>query len=186
MYMPCNRAVRIESRTYCKIAVCATPVDEDSEPQHITQDEVRMVRLGVKPWERDTTFIIDGTTNAKKLTVGEAYVTPGNWAGFPPHKHDIADMPNESVLEEVYYFLFDPPRDLRCSVFIPKTARSMWLTELRIMSWWSSPGVSYYCLCAGIQQLLLVADGRPAPGLFRSNDPDHQWVSAVENMIKKY
>lgn len=80
----------------------------DSEPQAIHQADVRVVRLGVKPWERDTSFIVDGSTNSKKLTIGEAYITPGNWAGFPPHKHDVDNMPSEGVLEEIYYFLFDP------------------------------------------------------------------------------
>lgn len=47
-------------------------------------------------------------SNAKILTVGESYVTPGNWAGFPPHKHDEDNMPQECIAEEIYYYLFDP------------------------------------------------------------------------------
>lgn len=107
-YAPRNCHVQLTSVYNCKIAVCATPIDVDTEPQVIHQSDVRVVRLGVKPWERDTSFIIDGNTNAKKLTIGEAYVTPGNWAGFPPHKHDVDNMPAECVAEEVYYFLFEP------------------------------------------------------------------------------
>ncbi|MBR2974430.1 MAG: DEAD/DEAH box helicase family protein, partial [Clostridia bacterium] len=38
------------------------------------------------PFQRETSFIIDGNSNAKVLTIGESYCTEGNWAGFPPHK----------------------------------------------------------------------------------------------------
>ena len=107
-YAPRNVCVEISSPWNVKIAVCGTPIDQDTEPQAIHQADVRVARLGVKPWERDTSFIVDGTTNAKKLTIGEAYCCPGNWAGFPPHKHDVNDMPRECVAEEIYYFLFDP------------------------------------------------------------------------------
>lgn len=107
-YAPRDCKVQIHSPWNVKIAVCATPVAEKTEPQVIHQDAVRVVRLGEKPWERDTSFIVDGSTNAKKLTIGEAYITPGNWAGFPPHKHDVDNMPSEGILEEIYYFLFDP------------------------------------------------------------------------------
>ena len=98
-YAPRNCKVKIDSPWNVKIAVCGTPVTVDSKPQVIHQNDVRVLRLGVKPWERDTSFIVDGSTNAKKLTIGEAYITPGNWAGFPPHKHDVDNMPSEGVLE---------------------------------------------------------------------------------------
>lgn len=140
-YAPRNCSVKIDSPWNIKIAVCSTPIDVDSEPQAIHQADVRVVRLGVKPWERDTSFIVDGSTNAKKLTIGEAYITPGNWAGFPPHKHDVDNMPSEGVLEEVYYFLFVLSRASACSACIPPTARSTRPTGSKTTSWWSSPGV---------------------------------------------
>lgn len=70
-YAPRDCKVQIHSPWNVKIAVCATPVAEKTEPQVIHQDAVRVVRLGEKPWERDTSFIVDGSTNAKKLTIGE-------------------------------------------------------------------------------------------------------------------
>ena len=65
-YAPRNCTVVIDSPWNVKIAVCGTPCDQDSEPQAIRQADVRVSRLGVKPWERDTSFIVDGSTNAKK------------------------------------------------------------------------------------------------------------------------
>ena len=178
--------VDITAEFKVKIAVCGTPISEDTEPQAIRQADVRIARLGVKPWERDTSFIVDGSTNAKKLTIGEAYVTPGNWAGFPPHKHDTDNMPEEGVAEEIYYFLFDPQQGfgVQCLYTSDGTTDEAYRVKSNDLVEFpfgyhttvSAPGYNTYFLwlMAGEHQ-----------GFYRSNDPQHEWVNAVENMIKK-
>lgn len=186
VYMPRHKTLTITGCEHVKIAVCSTRVDEDSEPEIVGADRVRSVVLGVKPWERDTHFIIDGTTNAKRLTIGEAFVTPGNWAGFPPHKHDVDNMPQEGILEEIYYFLFQPEQGF--AVQCAYTKDGEFDEAYRVLSddlvefprgyhtTVGAPGYNTYFLwlMAGEHQ-----------GFFRSNDPDHDWVSAVENLVKK-
>ena len=81
-------------------------VNEKTEPQLLPEEHVVLKTLGEVPYERETSFIIDGNSNSKSLTIGECYVTPGNWAGFPPHKHDEDNMPVECIAEEIYYFLY--------------------------------------------------------------------------------
>ena len=186
VYMPRRKTVTISTPWSVKIAVCGTPVDQDTEPELITPDRVRSVTLGQKPWKRDTHFIVDGNTNAKRLTIGEAFVTPGNWAGFPPHKHDVDDMPNEGVLEEIYYFLFQPQQGFGIQCMYTKDGeidecyrvKSDDLVEFPrgYHTTVGAPGYNTYFLwlMAGEHQ-----------GFFRSNDPDHDWVSAVENLLKK-
>ncbi len=181
-----NTKVEIKSEFKVKIAVCMTPIDQDTEPQAIKQADVRIARLGVKPWERDTSFIVDGTTHAKKLTIGEAYVTPGNWAGFPPHKHDVDNMPAECVAEEIYYFLFDPQQGfgVQClytadgSIDEAYRVKNDELVEFPCgyHTTVSAPGYNTYFLW------LMAGDHQ---GFCRTNDPEHAWVSAVENLIKK-
>lgn len=186
VYMPRHKTVTISTPWSVKIAVCGTPVGEDTEPEIITPDRVRSVTFGKKPWERDTHFIVDGNTNAKRLTVGEAFVTPGNWAGFPPHKHDVDNMPNEGILEEIYYFLFQPQQGFGIQCLYTKDGeidecyrvKSDDLVEFPrgYHTTVGAPGYNTYFLwlMAGEHQ-----------GFFRSNDPDHDWVSAVENLLKK-
>jgi 5-deoxy-glucuronate isomerase len=41
---------------------------------------------------------------ADRLEVVEVYTPGGNWSSWPPHKHDVDDMPSEAVLEEIYYY----------------------------------------------------------------------------------
>ncbi|MFA7108566.1 MAG: 5-deoxy-glucuronate isomerase [Sphaerochaetaceae bacterium] len=186
VYIPRHQKVTVRTDWSVKIVVNATPVDEDTEPQLITPDMIKMKTLGQKPFERETTFIVDGSTNSKYLTIGEAYVTPGNWAGFPPHKHDTDAMPGEGILEEIYYFLFDPNQGFALQKMYTKdgsidevyTVKQDDLVEFPkgYHTTVGAPGYNTYFLwsMAGKHQ-----------GFFRSNDPDHEWVSAVENLLKK-
>jgi len=48
---------------------------------------------------------------ADRLEVVEVYTPAGNWSSWPPHKHDVDDMPNEAVLEEIYYYQQRRARD---------------------------------------------------------------------------
>ncbi|HEY8463413.1 MAG TPA: 5-deoxy-glucuronate isomerase [Bacillota bacterium] len=186
VYMPRNQTVKISTPFYVKIAVCATPIEVDSEPQYIKENEVRLVRLGVKPWERDTTFIVDSSTNAKKLTIGEAYITPGNWAGFPPHKHDVANMPAEAVLEEIYYFLFDPEQGFGLQCLYTKDGKIDEVYRVKNNDLVEFPyGYHTTVAAPGYNSYFLWLMAGTHQGFYRSNDPDHQWVAAVENLIKK-
>ena len=122
----------------------------------------------------------------KVLTIGEAYITPGNWAGFPPHKHDVDNMPSEGVLEEIYYFLFDPQQGFGVQCLYTSDGeideayrvKNDELVEFPrgYHTTVGAPGYNTYFLwlMAGKDQ-----------GFYRSNDPDHEWVSAVENLVKK-
>ena len=186
VYLPRHTKVTIAAGEHVKIAVCGTPLPEDTEPQLLGPEHVNSTVLGVKPWERDTHFIIDGRCNAKRLTIGEAFVTPGNWAGFPPHKHDVDDMPGEGVLEEIYYFLFQPGQGFGIQRMYTKdgsidetyTVKDNDLVEFPrgYHTTVGAPGYNTYFLwlMAGEHQ-----------GFYRSNDPDHDWVTAVENLLKK-
>ena len=44
----------------------------------------------------------------------------GNWSSWPPHKHDVDDMPNEAVLEEIYYYAFRRARGWATPAALPR------------------------------------------------------------------
>ena len=176
-YMPRDFACTITAQDHIKIAVCATPVSEKTEPQLLREDHVTLKLLGEVPYQRETSFIIDGNSNAKVLTIGEAYCTEGNWAGFPPHKHDVNDMPRECVAEEIYYFLFDPKQGfaVQCmytsdgSLDEAYRVKNDELVEFPYgyHTTVSTPGYQTYFLW------LMAGDYQ---GFNRSNDPEHDWV----------
>ena len=176
-YMGREQALTILAKGHVKIAVCATPVAEKTEPQLLREDHVVLKRLGQVPFERETSFIIDGNSNAKILTVGEAYCTEGNWAGFPPHKHDEDNMPTECVAEEIYYFLFEPEQGfaVQClytadgAVDEAYRVKNDELVEFPYgyHTTVTTPGYKSYFLW------LMAGDHQ---GFNRSSDPAHAWI----------
>ena len=176
-YMPRDMKLTVEALDHLKIAVCATPIAEVTEPQVLREDHVVLKLLGRVPFERETSFIIDGNSNAKILTVGEAYTTEGNWAGFPPHKHDEDNMPKECIAEEIYYFLFEPEQGFAVQCLYTSDGeidecyrvKNDELVEFPrgFHSTVSTPGYKTYFLW------LMAGDYQ---GFNRSNDPEHDWI----------
>ncbi|MBO5347017.1 MAG: 5-deoxy-glucuronate isomerase [Lachnospiraceae bacterium] len=176
-YMPRNQKLVIEAVDHVKIAVCATPVSEKTEPQLLREDHVVLRLLGEAPFQRETSFIIDGNSNAKILTIGESYVTEGNWAGFPPHKHDEDNMPTECIAEEIYYFLFDPQQGFAVQCLYTSDgeldeAYRVKNDELVEFPYGyhaavATPGYATYFLW------LMAGDYQ---GFNRSSDPEHAWI----------
>ena len=176
-YMPRDQTLKIKARDRVKIAVCATPIAEKTEPQLLREDHVVLKRLGKPPYERETSFLIDGNSNAKILTIGESYCTEGNWAGFPPHKHDEDNMPAECIAEEIYYFLFEPEQGFAVQCLYTKDGdidvayrvKDDELVELPrgYHATVTTPGYKTYFLW------LMAGDHQ---GFNRSSDPDHAWI----------
>jgi 5-deoxy-glucuronate isomerase len=107
----------------CRGRVTARPLDEDgkvvvavaeapssgrdgvgSGPVLIRPDDVEMEIRGAGNATRRIHHIIKPEFPADRLEVVEVYTPAGNWSSWPPHKHDVDDMPNEAVLEEIYYY----------------------------------------------------------------------------------
>lgn len=176
-YMPRDQKLKIKALDHVKIAVCGTPVDEKTEPQLLKEDHVELKVLGRVPFERTTSFVIDGNSNAKVLTIGECYVTEGNWAGFPPHKHDEDNMPTECICEEIYYFLFDPRQGFAVQCLYTadgETDEAYRVKNNELVEFpygyhaaVSTPGYETYFLW------LMAGDYQ---GFNRSNDPEHDWI----------
>jgi 5-deoxy-glucuronate isomerase len=79
------------------------------EPRLISPDEVRTEIRGAGNATRQVNHIITPEFPADRLEVVEVYTPSGNWSSWPPHKHDTDRMPNEAVLEEIYYYAFRRP-----------------------------------------------------------------------------
>lgn len=177
VYVPRDSSVTFTGCDHVRIGVIDTPTDKHSLPQWKKADEVNVITLGKEPWKRDFHNLVDGNTNANNLTVGESFVEPGNWAGFPGHKHDEDNMPAECVAEEIYYFLFDKEQGFGFQALytadneidvayrvknndLTEFPRGYHLTE-------TAPGYKMYILW------LMAGD---IQGIHRTNDPAHEWV----------
>ena len=78
-------------------------------PMLIARDHVRIEVRGAGNATRQINHLITPDFPADRLEVVEVLTPSGNWSSWPPHKHDVDDMPTEAVLEEVYAYWFRRP-----------------------------------------------------------------------------
>jgi 5-deoxy-glucuronate isomerase len=84
------------------------PTDEYAPPAHVKPEQVRTVNSGKSDWQRDVYIGMGEDGPATRMILGETESPPGNWSGFPPHRHAMSDLPSEAKLEEMYFFNFAP------------------------------------------------------------------------------
>ncbi len=184
-YIPRGKTVRIFSPFQVKIAVCQTPCEEDTEPQLILPADLTETVLGKPTWKRDTDFIIGAESSSRHLFVGETLIHPGNWGGFPPHKHDQDNMPFECIAEEIYFYQFDPSQgfaltrsysrgEFDCAYVVENNDLVEFPKGYHTVS--AAPGYNTYFLWC------MAGDHK---GFYRSNDPDHAWVASCENLLTR-
>lgn len=76
------------------------------EPIAITPADVLVETRGAGNATRQVNHVIAPSFPADRLEVVEVLTPSGNWSSWPPHKHDVDDMPGEAVLEEIYHYRF--------------------------------------------------------------------------------
>ncbi len=79
------------------------------DPILIIPDDIRVEIRGAGNATRQINHIIAPDFPADRLEVVEVLTPSGNWSSWPPHKHDVDDMPAEAVLEEIYHYRFRRP-----------------------------------------------------------------------------
>ena len=177
IYVPRNSTVSFTGCDHVKIGVISTPTDKDSQPQWRKPDAVKVMTLGEEPWKRDCHIIIDGDSNADYLTVGESMVVPGNWAGFPGHKHDVDNMPQESIAEEIYYFLFDKEQGFGYQSLYTADGEIDETYRVKNNDLVEFPKGYHLTMTApGYRMYILWFMSGDVQGIHRTNDPDHAWI----------
>jgi 5-deoxy-glucuronate isomerase len=77
-----------------------------ADPIVVGPPDIRVEIRGAGNASREIHHIVAPTFPADRLEVVEVLTPSGNWSSWPPHKHDIDDMPGEAVLEEIYHYRF--------------------------------------------------------------------------------
>ena len=111
VYVPMRTAWRVEAGTDVELAVCRAPGHEGKlPPRLIGADSMPLETRGTGTNTRHVCNILPETEPADSLLVVEVITPAGNWSSYPPHKHDIDNLPEESYLEETYYHRVNPPQ----------------------------------------------------------------------------
>lgn len=188
VYIPCGTAYTITGVGSVEIGLCSAPSDLVTEPYLIAPNDVLSGRWGAANYGRNYHQILVESVQpqfpAKRLIVGETYTPSGNWSTYPPHKHEVDDLPREAFHEEMYFFKVNPPDGFGIARFHNDETETNYTvrdnTILMVPNGYhtvaSAPGYTTYYLwfLAGNHRTQAV-----------QNDPVTGWVGDLVPMLRK-
>ena len=108
LYLPRRTKYVITALSDVELAYNGSPVSRDTaKPTLIRPEDTRHIALGKDNWTRTSEIILDEKFDSEHFYIGEGMIPSGNWSGYPSHRHDVNNPPNELDMEETYFYLFD-------------------------------------------------------------------------------
>ncbi|MBN2388436.1 MAG: 5-deoxy-glucuronate isomerase [Anaerolineales bacterium] len=113
VYIPAGAEFSIRAEGPVEIALPGAPSDETGiQPYLIAPAQVANGAWGAANFKRYFHQILTTAAQpelpARRLIVGETFTPSGNWSTYPPHKHQVDDLPRQAYHEEMYYFRLSP------------------------------------------------------------------------------
>jgi 5-deoxy-glucuronate isomerase len=119
VYIPAGAQYTIRAEGAVEIALPSAPGDQadqdhplDIQPYVIAPNQVANGVWGAANFKRYFHQILTLASQpelpARRLIVGETFTPSGNWSTYPPHKHQVDDLPRQAYHEEMYYFKLNP------------------------------------------------------------------------------
>ena len=105
-YVPIDTELRVSSETGGEFAMPAAEAARRLEPVYGAAEDVEVEVRGAGSFTRQVNnYFTPDAFPAENLISVEVLIPAGNFAGWPPHKHDeVNPETGEAVLEEIYYF----------------------------------------------------------------------------------
>jgi 5-deoxy-glucuronate isomerase len=110
VYVPWHDRFEVTAASEFELAVCKGPGGGDHGARLIPPEAVAASTRGKGTNVRHVHDILPEGEPAHSLLVVEVITPGGHWSSYPSHKHDLDNLPDESLLEEVYYHRLDPPQ----------------------------------------------------------------------------
>jgi 5-deoxy-glucuronate isomerase len=110
VYLPPRAKLTVTAKTEAELAVAGGPA-EGKLPMRLI--EPAAIKRSVRGKGSNTRYVCDILPQdepAESVLVVEVRTPGGNSSSYPPHKHDIDNVPAESLLEETYYHRINPPQ----------------------------------------------------------------------------
>ena len=182
VYIPCQSSYKITAETDAKVAVCKVKAEEKYEPFVVYPEDIAVNERGKESWQRIVHDIIvenDYKGKVQRTVLGETFNNPGNWSGYPPHKHDGEFAPEEPNLEEIYHYQVNPEQGFGVQFLYTKDGE---IDE----AYRITPGDSFAIdkgyhpvgAAGGYQVYYLwFMAGPSGRKLNPYEDPDHRWLS---------
>jgi 5-deoxy-glucuronate isomerase len=112
VYLPPGGQVQVRALGPVQLGVCAAPGSREAgyPARLITPASMKRSVRGKGANTRYVCDILPDTEPAHSLLVVEVRTPSGHSSSYPPHKHDVDDLPRQSRLEETYYHQVNPPQ----------------------------------------------------------------------------
>ena len=160
-----------------EVGLCFAPAGEGAEARVLPASSVSAETRGPDEYQRTVNAILMGNEAADSLLVCEVQTPPGHWSSYPPHKHDRDAMPEESVLEETYYFRVDPPQGFGLQrVYTADGSLDETLTVRDRDTVLVPRGYHTVSAPPGYVVYYLNVMAGPTRAWAVANDPDHEWM----------
>jgi 5-deoxy-glucuronate isomerase len=105
VYAPRDARVEVASEAGGRFALPSARAGRRLSARYGAAADVPVELRGAGPASRQVNnFCSPEAFEADKLIAVEVLTPDGNWSSYPPHKHDEDRPPEESQLEEIYYF----------------------------------------------------------------------------------
>ena len=189
VYLPRETSYKITARGNLDAGLCSAPSDLSAEPYLIVPDQVTANQMGAASFARELRNILTASDQpelpARRLIVGETFVPSGNWSTYPPHKHEVDDLPREAFHEELYYFRVDQPggfghtrhysRERGYDTTYTVQDSTLLMVPHGYHTTCSAPGYTNYFLW------MLAGEHRTQAVAF---DPEHAWVQKTVGLLR--
>jgi 5-deoxy-glucuronate isomerase len=189
VYIPAGADISIKAESPVEIALPSAPSDADIAPYVIAPSQVANGTWGAANFKRYfhqiLTTVAQPDLPARRLIVGETFTPSGNWSTYPPHKHQVDDLPRQAYHEEMYYFKVSPADGFGICHYYNEEGEeenftirdnSIHMLPKGFHTVVSAPGyITYYLwFLAGEQRIQATVD-----------DPNLGWVSKTVAMLKE-
>jgi 5-deoxy-glucuronate isomerase len=108
VYLPDGNDVVVTAHTPAEVGVASAPGGGSLTPRLIEPKSMKRFSRGKGLNERFVCDILPQSEPAARLLVVEVRTPSGHSSSYPPHKHDVDNLPQESALEETYYHRLQP------------------------------------------------------------------------------
>ncbi len=178
VYVPRNTPFSVTGVGEVSLAVTKCPSWRDHKPALVRPEDVKVKVMGKPGWTREASFILDERIEADQIYIGECYVEGGQWASYPPHKHDDANMPTEAATEEIYYYEFKKPTGFGIQRVYTKEGDVDETYTVKSGDFVEIPrGYHPFHAAPGYYNYYLWIMAGPVRGFYMTTDEDHKWLN---------
>jgi 5-deoxy-glucuronate isomerase len=110
VYVPPRTELTVTAETVAELGLAGAPAKGELPARLIEPTAMRLSKRGKGANTRYVCDILPQDQPAESLLVVEVKTPSGHSSSYPPHKHDVDNIPEESLLEETYYHRIDPPQ----------------------------------------------------------------------------